>query len=355
MQACLFKQNWEKLHDRNEIKLHFGALLAHMKKTVAIVFGGYSSEWVISEMSANVVLKNLDTIKYRSYMVNIAEQSWDVLLDDGSKSTINRNDFSFIENGEKIVFDVVFNAIHGTPGEDGKLQGYLDMIGIPYTSAGVLASSLTFSKSYCNGFLRQFSDVNIAASIMIRKGENVDSKAILNKVGLPCFVKPNNMGSSFGITKLKAAENFDKALAKALENDDEAVVEQFINGLEIASGVYSSNGKIIALPLTEIVSKNEYFDYQAKYEGASEEITPARIDDSVKQLIQETTRRVFTRLKLRGMSRIDYIVRDGKPYLIEVNTIPGLSEESLLPQQVKHSGLSLKDFFGQLIDDTVGA
>jgi D-alanine-D-alanine ligase len=181
----------------------------------------------------------------------------------------------------------------------------------------------------------------------------VDASAILKTVGLPCFVKPNNMGSSFGITKLKAAENFDEALTKALENDDEAVVEQFINGVEIASGVYSSNGEVIALPLTEIVSKNEYFDYQAKYEGASEEITPARIDDSVKELIQETTRRVFTRLKLRGMSRIDYIVQDGVPYLIEVNTIPGLSEESLLPQQVRYAGITLPDFFGQLIEDAL--
>jgi D-alanine-D-alanine ligase len=225
------------------------------------------------------------------------------------------------------------------------------MLGIPYTSPGVLASSLTFSKSYCNGFLRQFGDVNIAASVMVRKGDEIDSKAILDKVGLPCFVKPNNLGSSFGITKLKEADKFDEALEKALENDDEAVIEQFINGAEIASGVYSHGDDVIALPLTEIVSKNEYFDYQAKYEGASEEITPARIPDSVRDLIQETTSRVFKRLKLRGMSRIDYIVQDGVPYLIEVNTIPGLSEASLLPQQVRYSGMTLKEFFGLLVED----
>ena len=350
MHPRLFTNYWELQKATFIISSTLVPLHRLMKKTVAIVFGGYSSEWVISELSANVVFKHLDQSKYDSYMVNISKQSWDVLLPDGSKSQIVKNDFSFVEKGSSKKFDVVFNAIHGTPGEDGKLQGYFDMIGIPYTSPGVLASSLTFSKSYCNGFLRQFSDVNIADAVMVRKGDKVDADAILKKVGLPCFVKPNNLGSSFGITKLKVAEMFDEALATALENDEEAVIEQFVNGVEIASGVYSSNGEIIALPLTEIVSKNEYFDYQAKYEGASEEITPARIPDETRDLIQETTRRVYERLKLKGMSRIDYIVQDGKPFLIEVNTIPGLSETSLLPQQVRHAGITLRDFFGQLVE-----
>lgn len=324
-----------------------------MKKTVAIVFGGYSSEWVISEMSAKVVLKNLDLDVYNPYLVHISKQSWKVHLHNGATAEINRNDFSFIENDNQVCFDVVFNAIHGTPGEDGKLQGYLDMLDIPSTSASVLASSLTFSKSYCNGFLRQFGDVNIPESVLVRKGEKPNAKAILKKVGLPCFVKPNNLGSSFGITKLKHAEDFDAALGKALENDSEAVFEQFIDGVEIASGVYSFQDKVVALPLTEIVSHNEYFDYQAKYEGASEEITPARIDNSVKELIQDTTRRVFQRLKLNGMSRLDYIVENNRPYLIEVNTIPGLSEESLLPQQVAETGMSLSDFFSLLIEQAL--
>ncbi|MCB9192547.1 MAG: D-alanine--D-alanine ligase [Flavobacteriales bacterium] len=324
-----------------------------MKKTVAIVYGGYSSEWVISELSAKVVFSHLDADKYEKYMVRISRETWNVMLKDGSKAPIDRNDFSFAVNGQHKRFDAIFNAIHGTPGEDGKLQGYWDMLGIPYTSPGVLASSLTFSKSYCNGFLRQFGDVNIAASVMVRKGEKVDAAVILEKVGLPCFVKPNNLGSSFGITKLKEADKFEEALAKALEHDDEAVIEQFINGTEIASGVFSHNGEVTALPLTEIVSKNEYFDYQAKYEGAADEITPARIPDSVRDLIQETTRRVFKRLKLRGMSRVDYIVQDGVPYLIEVNTIPGLSEASLLPQQVRYSGMTLKEFFGLLVEDAI--
>lgn len=326
------------------------ALHRLMKKTVAIVFGGYSSEWVISELSASVVFKHLDRSNYEPFLVKIARKDWVVQLDSGESAPVDRSDFSFSQAGKKRTFDVVFNAIHGTPGEDGKLQGYWDMLKIPYTSPGVLASSLTFSKSYCNGFLRQFGDVNIAASVMVRKGDKVDAAAILKKVGLPCFVKPNNLGSSFGITKLKDASKFDEALATALENDTEAVIEQFIKGDEIASGVYQHNATVVALPLTEIISKNEYFDYQAKYEGASEEITPARIPDSVRDLIQETTRRIFGRLKLKGMSRIDYIVQDGVPYLIEVNTIPGLSEASLLPQQVVYSGKSLQEFFGMLVD-----
>lgn len=319
-------------------------------KRVAVVYGGYSSEVVISELSAKVVFKHLDAEKYEKYLVKIVRDGWTVEFNDTSYP-IDRDDFSFQKDDKTIGFDVVFNAIHGTPGEDGKLQGYWDMLGIPYTSPGVMASSLTFSKSYCNGFLRQFNDVNIAASVLVRKGESIESEKILQTIGLPCFVKPNNLGSSFGITKLKDAKNFDEALAKALEHDDEAVIEQFIDGIEIASGVYSHDHEVVALPLTEIVSKNEYFDFEAKYEGASEEITPARIPDSVREQIQETTRRVFRRLKLRGMSRVDYIVQDGVPYLIEVNTIPGLSEESLLPQQVAYSGMSLKEFFGHLVED----
>lgn len=321
-----------------------------MAKRVAVVYGGYSSEWVISEKSAKVVLVHLPTDTYESYLVKISRDGWRVQLPEGSTTEIDRNDFSFLKNGNRKSFDVVFNAIHGTPGEDGKLAGYFDMLQLPYTSAGVLASSLTFSKSYCNGFLRQFDDVNIAKSVLLRKGEKVNADALLDEIGLPCFVKPNNMGSSFGITKLKTREGWDEALAKAFENDDEVVVEQFIDGIEIASGVYSKNGEVVALPLTEIVTTNEYFDYEAKYEGASQEITPARIDEALKELIQETTRRIYPRLRLEGMSRVDYIVQDGKPFLIEVNTIPGLSEESLLPQQVRYAGFTLSGFFSELVE-----
>ena len=321
-----------------------------MKKTVAIVYGGYSEEWVISEKSAKVVLNHLDPNNYHAHLVRIAEKDWTVEVDSKWLS-IDKNDFSFSANGTKTNFDVVFNAIHGTPGEDGKLQGYLDMLGIPYTSPGVMASSLTFSKSYCNGFLRQFDDVNIAASVLLKKEESVNANQVIDEVGLPCFVKPNNGGSSFGVTKVNELSEFDSALAKALENDTEAVVEQFINGREFGSGVYQKGDDVVPLPITEIISNNEFFDYQAKYEGASQEVTPADISSELAEEMQATTKRVFERLKLRGMSRVDYIVQDGKPYLIEVNTIPGLSEESILPQQVVCSGMTLKSFFGMLIEE----
>lgn len=321
-----------------------------MKKTVAIIYGGYSEEWEISEKSAKVVFKNLDGSKYTPYLVRISKVGWFV-SSTKHPITINKNDFSFELDGNTINFDVIFNAIHGTPGEDGKLQGYFDTLGIPYTSPGVLASSLTFSKSYCNGFLRQFDDINIAASILIRKDKLIDENTIIEKIGLPCFVKPNNGGSSFGITKVFKKQELKNALLFALENDTEAVVEQFIEGREFGSGVFKHKEKITALPITEIISENEFFDYQAKYEGASLEVTPAEVETEISALIKETTIKVFARLKLKGMSRIDYIVKDGKPYLIEVNTIPGLSEESILPQQVKAAGMELSDFFGILLEE----
>jgi D-alanine-D-alanine ligase len=316
---------------------------------VAIIYGGYSPEWLISEKSAKVVLANLNSESFELNLVHINWDGWFVKLANGSSAWVNRDDFSFDLNGVKHKFDIVFNAIHGTPGEDGKLAGYFDMLQIPYTSAGVMASSLTFSKSYCNGFLRQFDDINIAASVLVRKGAIIDEDSILKKVGLPCFVKPNNGGSSFGITKLTRKEDFKAALNHALEDDTEAVFEQFIDGREFGCGVYQHNGDIVALPITEIISENDFFDYQAKYEGASNEITPAEINSGLTSLIQETSREVFAQLKLKGMARVDYILQNGKPYLIEVNTIPGLSEESILPQQVVASGLTLGEFFEILV------
>ncbi len=319
-------------------------------KTVAIIYGGYSEEWVISEKSAKVVLNHLDRDKYRSFLVRIAEDAWSVSVDD-SFVEIDKNDFSFELAETRTKFDVVFNAIHGTPGEDGKMQGYLDALRIPYTSPGVMSSSLTFSKSFCNGFLRQFDDVNIASSMVVRNGESVSVEDVSKDIGFPCFVKPNNGGSSFGVTKVNAVSDLNSALQLALKNDTEAVIEQFIDGREFGSGVYQHKGKIIPLPITEIISNNDFFDYQAKYEGASQEITPAEIESELAKQMQQTTAKVFARLNLRGMSRVDYIVQDGKPYLIEVNTIPGLSEESILPQQVVCSGLSLEEFFGILIEE----
>lgn len=320
---------------------------------VAIVYGGYSPEWVISEKSAKVVLAHLNSDRYRCTLVHVEQDKWSVISDDGKKAEIDRNDFSYTVDGKKHRFDVVFNAIHGTPGEDGRLQGYLDMLGIPYTSPGVTASAITFNKALCNGYLRQFDDVNIATSVVIVKGEPIDEQRILTKVGLPCFVKPSCAGSSFGISKVKRKEDFAAAVAHAFEHDHEVVIEQFIDGAEVSCGVYRSEGVTVALAGTEIETANEFFDYQAKYEGASREITPPRISDAEAQSIRNTTVRVFDRLGLKGMSRIDFIVMDGMPYLIEVNTVPGLSEESILPQQVKYSGMTLAEFFGMLVDEAL--
>ncbi len=322
-----------------------------MTKIVAVVFGGYSAEWIISEKSAKVVFKHLNRNTYRPFLVHIEQVNWSVVLDNGIKLPIDRNDFSFVLDGSKISFDVVFNAIHGTPGEDGTLAGDVEMLKIPFTSAGVLASSLSFSKSYCNGFLRQFDDVNIATSLLMKKGDPINSIELIEKVGLPCFVKPNNAGSSFGISKVNSKEDLKPAIEKAFEHDNEVIIEQFIDGTEVSNGVYQKNGEIRALALTEIVSANEFFDYNAKYEGASEEITPARVAPEVAQLVRETTKKVYKRLRLKGMSRVDYIIQNGKPFLIEVNTIPGLSEESIYPQQVVHAGMTLQDFFGLLTEE----
>ena len=320
---------------------------------VAIVFGGYSPEWVISEKSAKVVHAHLHGDNYLCTMVHISNEGWFACLPNGERIAIDRNSFSYLHNGITCTFDVVFNAIHGTPGEDGRLQGYFDMLGMPYTSPGVMASAVTFNKSVCNGFLRQYDDVNIAASAVMHRHLPYDADAIIQRIGLPCFVKPSCAGSSFGISKVKTPQELVPAIALAFEHDTEVVIEQYIKGTEVSCGVYRVNGVTTALAGTEIVTANEFFDYQAKYEGASQEITPPRITDEESQLLRQTTVKVFDRLGLKGMSRIDFIIQDGKPYLIEVNTIPGMSEASILPQQVRHAGITLSAFFAMLVDEAL--
>jgi D-alanine-D-alanine ligase len=323
---------------------------------IAIVFGGYSPEWVISEKSAKVVEHHLRNEGLDCTLVRIAEDAWTASVNGAGDLPVDRNDFSVNVKGVHLRFDVVFNAIHGTPGEDGRLQGYFDMLGIPYTSPGVLASALTFNKALCNGYLRQYSDVNIASSVVLHHGDAVKTDSILATVGLPCFVKPSCAGSSFGISKVKKAEELLPAIAFAFTHDSEVIIEQFVKGTEVSVGVYRQNGNTVALAGTEIETTNEFFDYQAKYEGASREITPPRVSDTVSDALRQTTVRVFDRLGLKGMSRIDFIVNEeGQPFLIEVNTVPGLSEESILPQQVVHAGMTLGSFFKMLIEEAVTA
>jgi len=323
---------------------------------VAIVYGGYSPEWVISEKSAAVVLRHLRSEGMHCTLIRISEDAWTAFIDGVGEVMVDRNDFSVIVNGEHWHFDVVFNAIHGTPGEDGRLQGYFDMLRIPYTSPGVLASAITFNKALCNGYLRQYSDVHIANSIVLHREDVVKTDAVIAKVGLPCFVKPSCAGSSFGISKVKSAEELLPAIDFAFTHDSEVIIEQFVKGTEVSVGAYRHQGRTVALAGTEIETANEFFDYQAKYEGASREITPPRVSEKVSDALRQTTVRVFDRLGLKGMSRIDFIVNEaGQPFLIEVNTVPGLSEESILPQQVAHAGMTLGSFFRMLIEEAVMA
>lgn len=323
-----------------------------MKRNIAIVMGGDSSESVISLKSAGVVQKYLDAEKYNSYKVLISKQKW-VVIDNEKETPLDKNDFSTTINGEKIKFDAVFNAIHGTPGEDGKLQGYFELLGIPYSSSGVLGSALTFSKGTCNAVIKALNMANTAKSVVVRNGVNVNIQEIITKLGLPCFVKPNNGGSSFGASKVKTEEDLKPALDKAFEHDKEAIIEEFLPGKEVTCGVFKFNGKITVLPITEIVPKKEFFDFEAKYKGFSEEITPARISKELTDEVQRITGNVFEKLDLKGMGRIDFIIKENVPYLVEVNTTPGLSEESIVPQQAKAVGISLTELFGMMIEDSL--
>ncbi len=323
-----------------------------MKKKIAVITGGDSHERVISFKSAKVVHKYLDKEKYEPYLVHIDKSQW-ALVDGETNYLIDKNDFSVDYNGDKIKFDAVFNAIHGTPGEDGKLQGYFDLLGVPYTSAGVLASALTFNKGICNQFLRKVEGVNVAPSMVIHKGFELPLSEVLDKVGLPCFVKPNNGGSSFGVSKVTSESELAPAITKALEHDTHVLVERFVKGTEVTCGVLYINGKLTTLPLTEIVTKSQsgFFDFSAKYEGMSDEITPARISDELTQKVQETTKLIYKTIGLKSLARIDFIIENDIPYVIEANTTPGLSEESIVPQQAREYGLSLPELFDAMLQE----
>lgn len=325
-----------------------------MKKKIAVVMGGDSHERVISLKSAAVVHKYLDKEKYESYLVQIDKAGWELVVGD-EIYPIDKNDFSADYDGDKLKFDCVFNAIHGTPGEDGKLQGYFDLLGIPYTSAGVLGSALTFNKSICNQFLRRYDEVNIAPSAVINKGVTYSVDDILQRVGLPCFVKPNNGGSSFGVSRVIFPRELEPAIAKALEHDTQVLVEKFVEGTEVTCGIFIRNGEVVVLPLTEIVSKSTtgFFDFSAKYEGMSDEITPARVSTALSEKVQATTKFVYQILELKGLARVDFIIENNKPYMIEVNTTPGLSEESLVPQQAREMGISLSELFDTLVQEAL--
>lgn len=326
-----------------------------MKKNVAIIAGGDSSEIVVSLKSAQGLYSFIDKEKYNLYIAVLTKDSWYVNLPNEEKTPIDKNDFSFILNGEKINIDFAYITIHGTPGENGLLQGYFDMIGMPYSTCGVLSSAITFNKFVCNNYLRSFG-ISVASSIRLKNGETVSEQEVVEKLGLPCFIKPNVGGSSFGVTKVKEAAQIVPAIQKAYDEGNEVILESLIQGTEITCGCYKIKGKSVVFPITEVVTENEFFDYDAKYNGEVEEITPARISQELTQKVQELTSRIYDIVDAKGIIRVDYIIeKDGNPKLLEVNTTPGMTVTSFIPQQVRAAGLDIKDVMTDIIENEFNA
>jgi D-alanine-D-alanine ligase len=322
-----------------------------MKRTIAIVAGGDSSEYIVSLRSAQGIYSFIDKEKYNLYIVMMKGLDWHVQLPDETTCPIDRNDFSFQLNGEKITFDFAYITIHGTPGENGRLQGYFDMMGIPYSCCGVLAAALTFNKFACNQYLRGFG-VRIAEALSLRQGQTVSDNDVIEKIGLPCFIKPSLGGSSFGVTKVKTREQIQPAIAKAFEEGEEVVIEAFMDGTEITCGCYKTKEKSVVFPITEVVTHNEYFDYDAKYNGQVDEITPARIPNELRDRVQMLTSAIYDILGAQGIIRIDYIITEGdKINLLEVNTTPGMTPTSFIPQQVRAAGLNITDVMTDIIEN----
>ena len=318
-----------------------------MQKNIAIVMGGYSSEVEISLKSGDVVYNSLDANKYALYKVYIFKDRWFVKLDT-QEYKIDKDDFSFVKKDIKVNFDCVFNAIHGNPGENGALVAYFDLLGIKHTSAPFYQMSLTFNKRDTLSVIKEYG-IQTANSYYMHQRDEINTVKIIEKVGLPCFVKPNRSGSSFGISKVYKEENLEDAIMKACKEDEEILIESFLDGKEVSVGIIEYQGKIEVLPITEIVSDNDFFDYEAKYKGKSQEITPARISDVEKKKVINTARKVYRVLNMSGFSRSEFILVDGEPYFLEINTVPGMTDESLLPQQAKEASISLTDLFDNAI------
>lgn len=322
-----------------------------MKRTIAIVAGGDTSEYEVSLRSAQGIYSIIDKEKYTLYIVGMHGLDWHVRLDDGRTLPVDRNDFSFQLDGQKVKFDFAYITIHGTPGEDGRLQGYFDMLRIPYSCCGVLAAALTYDKFACNQYLHAYG-VRIAESLLLRQGQTITDDEVVEKIGLPCFIKPSLGGSSFGVTKVKTREQIQPAIAKAFDEAQEVVVEAFMDGTELTCGCYKTRDKSVVFPITEVVSHNEYFDYKAKYNGESDEITPARISDELTDRVKKLTSAIYDILGAQGIIRVDYIVTEGdKINLLEVNTTPGMTATSFIPQQVRAAGLDIKDVMTDIIEN----
>jgi D-alanine-D-alanine ligase len=327
------------------------------KPRIAFVTGGYSGEAEISYQSAKTIEKNIDPEKFEHYKIDITREGWFHQSADGTKTEVDKNDFSLNSNGEKITFDAVLIGIHGTPGEDGKLQGYFDLLQIPYTSCDCAISALTFNKRYTVA-VASFAGINVAKSVLLFKKDYKSPDQQVKDLQFPVFVKPNNGGSSIGMSKVNAAsEELGVAIEKAFREDDQVLVEEFIKGREFTIGVFISKGKVIALPITEVITKKEFFDFEAKYLGASEEITPAAVDDDVAEHVRTEAVKIYQIFNCRGIVRIDFIYNEEKrvPFMLEINTVPGQTEVSLVPQQLKVMGWSLTEFYTALLEECLPA
>ncbi|WP_029905481.1 D-alanine--D-alanine ligase [Prevotella sp. 10(H)] len=326
-----------------------------MKKNIAIVWGGYSSEMIVSEKSMAGIYSFIDKEKYNVYKVRLTRSNWTVTVNENTYP-VDKNDFSFYnpDINEKVKFDFAYIIIHGSPGEDGRLQGYLDMLGIPYSACGMMAASLTMNKFVCNNFLKNFG-IKVADSLYLNKDTKYDINDIAAKLGFPIFVKPNTGGSSFATSKIKSLEQLQKAIDIAFGETPEVIMESFISGQEFTCGCYKIKDEVTALPITEIVTPNEFFNYEAKYEGQVEEITPARISDEMTKEIQRLTRRIYDLTGAKGIIRVDFIISDSIPYLLEVNTVPGMTFTSFIPQQVAAAGLNITDLLTEIIENEFNA
>lgn len=322
-----------------------------MKRTVAIIAGGDSSEYEVSLNSAKGIYSFIDKEKYNLYIVELSKKAWEAVFADGTRAKIDKNDFSFMDGDNKIIPDFAYITIHGTPGENGILQGYFELLGIPYSTCDVLVSALTFSKFTLNQYLKSFG-VRVAESMLVNKKTGISDDIVIEKIGLPCFIKPNASGSSFGVTKVKTREQIQPALEAAFAESDDVMIEAFMDGIELANGCYKTKDKSVVFPITEVVSDNEFFDYNAKYKGEVTEITPARLSDELTERVKKLTSAIYDILRCKGIVRIDYIITEGeKINMLEINTTPGMTATSFIPQQVKAAGLDIKDVMTDIIED----
>ncbi|GAB0482017.1 D-alanine--D-alanine ligase [Alistipes indistinctus] len=322
-----------------------------MVRNIALLTGGDSSEWQIALQGAENIGNALDRSRYTPYTIVLRNGHWTYTAPDGTKSELDRNDFTLPVAGRKIKLDYALIVIHGTPGEDGRLQGYLDMMGIPYSSCGFVSSVLTFDKAACKRAVAG-SGIHLAKEILLNKTSEIDPAAIIAELGLPLFVKPNASGSSFGVTKVKKQNELLPAITEAFKESDQVLMEEFIEGREISCGVMIAGGKEYIFPITELVCQSEFFDYKAKYQGFSNEITPADLPEAIRKEVNRLTLIAYKRLNCRGVVRIDFIVKGETPYMIEINTIPGMSSHSIIPQQAAAMGMSLTELFNLIIDET---